>query len=207
MDCIEKYVGDVSSSGDVSAVPWSGLWCFHLQILTWCYLNGKWDIKGPLKHTKDPIVGIKGTCSAKVRLNWKKYNLCLESFTETCLFLDVGRDTDFKVMLHVCATSEVLSPKGKRQQEPKRWHSPQQRKGFCPREGHALSGRTGPLQSNGATPLSPPGDRLLSGRAGLGCSQGETLPPGHCPPSSKSFQRLKLLFLLRSWWYMPSTNL
>lgn len=57
--------------------------------------DGKMDTKGPLKHMKDPSVDIKGTCSTKVRLCWKRYTLCLESITESCLLLDVGRDVEF----------------------------------------------------------------------------------------------------------------
>lgn len=58
--------------------------------------KGKRDIKGPLKHIKDPTGGIKGTCSTKVRLNWKQYTPCVESNREICLVLDAGRETDFR---------------------------------------------------------------------------------------------------------------
>lgn len=61
----------------------------------------KWIIKGRLKHIKEPSVGLKGICSAKVRQSWTKQTLCLESITEICVLSHAVRATDYEVMLGV----------------------------------------------------------------------------------------------------------
>ena len=97
---LRSRLENVSSSPDSSTLLLSGLLCFPLQMLTW-YYHGKTETKGPLKRIKDPTVGIKGPCSIKARQSWKKYTLCHESITESCVLLDVGRATDLIRLCHV----------------------------------------------------------------------------------------------------------
>lgn len=122
MDSIEKYVGDVSSPGDSSAVLWSGLLCFHLQILTWCYL--KWQVRyeRAFETYKRPYCRHKGYvfCEGEAKLK-EIYPVPWVLHRNLSVFRCWQGHWLYKVILHVCAPeSQVKSqaPKVKDSRNP-----------------------------------------------------------------------------------------